>query len=93
MDPLTQPDYVDGKVTSLADKDGIVHLEENGTIYRCTLSAETAARLRAFLNGSTVRAFGTATWLRHSDGRWELQGFSIENFTPLDDKPLDRLLK
>ena len=93
MDPLTQPDYVDGKIAYLPGGGGVVQLEEDGTIYRCTVSAEVAERLRPYLNGPTIRGFGTAEWLRHADGHWELQTFSIENFTPLDDKPLDQVLK
>jgi hypothetical protein len=93
MEPLTQPDYLDGKVVQLTDTDGVVDLEENGTIYRCTVSAEVSERLRPFLNGPTIRGFGTAKWMREADGQWVLQGFSIENFTPLDDRPLDQVLK
>jgi hypothetical protein len=93
MEPLTQPDYLDGKVVQLPDTDGVVDLEENGTIYRCTVSAEVNERLRPYLNGPTIRGFGTAKWLREPDGQWVLQAFSIENFTPLDDRPLDQVLK
>jgi hypothetical protein len=92
MEPLTQPDYVDGKITFLSD-DGIVHLKPNGTIYRFAVSAEVLERLRPYLNGPTIRGFGTAEWLRHADGHWQLKKFSIENFIPLDDKPLDQVLK
>ena len=90
MDPLTQSDYVDGKVVHVGDE---VHLKDGDSIYRCTADEDVTGRLQPYLNGPTLRAFGTATWLRHPDGRWELQAFSIENFTPLDDKPLDQVLK
>jgi hypothetical protein len=93
MDALTQPDYVDGKIAHLAVDGGAVHLDEAGTTYHCTVSLEVAERLRPYVNGATIRAFGTAEWLRHPDGRWLLQAFSIENFTPLNDKPLDQVLR
>ena len=93
MDPLIQSDYIDGKIAHVADSGGVVHVDENGTTHRCTVSEEDAARLRPFVGGPTLRTFGTATWMRHSDGQWELQAFSIENFTPLDDRPLDQVLK
>jgi hypothetical protein len=93
MDALTQPDYVDGKILHLAASGGVVDLDDSGTTYRCAVSAEVADRLRPHVNGGTVRAFGTAEWLRYPDGRWSLQAFSIESFTPLDDKPLDQVLK
>ena len=93
MHSLTQPDYLDGKVTHIPDDGGVVQIEEEGTIHRCTVSTELAERLRPYINGPTIRGFGTAEWLRRPDGRWELLTFSIENFTPLDDKPLGQVLK
>jgi hypothetical protein len=92
MDALTQPDYVDGKIAHVG-ADGVVHLDQGGTTYRFVVSAEVADRLRPYVNGGTIRAFGIAEWLRYPDGRWLLRKFSIESFTPLDDKPLDQVLK
>ena len=57
MDPLTQPDYVDGKIAQLADNGSVAHLEENGTTHRCSVSEEVAARLRPFVSGPTIRVF------------------------------------
>jgi len=90
MDRLTQADYVDGKLVHVGDE---AHLKDGDNICRCTAAPEITERLRDHLNGSTLRAFGTADWLRHADGRWALQAFSIDNFIPLDDKPLDQVLK
>jgi hypothetical protein len=93
MEPLSQPDYLDGKVIQLPDAGGVVHLEENGTTHVCAVTAEVRERLRPYVNGPTIRGFGTAEWLRKPEGQWELKAFSIESFTPLDDKPLDQVLK
>jgi hypothetical protein len=95
MEPLTQPDYVDGKVIHIGggEEDIAVQLQENGITYRCTAVSELRQALKPHLNGPTLRAFGTATWMRHADGQWELQAFSIATFVPLDDKPLDQVLK
>ena len=91
MDPLTQPDYLDGKLIHI---DGsTARLSESGTIYHCTASSHIFSQLHGHLNGPTIRAFGTATWLRDADGRWKLVAFSIENFRPLDDRPLHEVLK
>jgi hypothetical protein len=87
---MTQPDYIDGKLIHVGTE---VQLKDGESVHRCSASAEVIASLSPYLNRTTLRAFGTATWLRHGDGRWELQAFSIENFTPLDDKPLDQVLK
>jgi hypothetical protein len=90
MDRLSQADYIDGKLVVVGDE---TRLKDGDSIYSCTAGPEIVEELRAYLDGSTIRAFGTADWLRHADGRWELQAFSIDNFIPLDDKPLDQVLK
>ena len=86
MDVVTQPDYLDGTVVNAGTDD--IHLSENGTIHKCTTSAEVAGRLSAFLNRGVVRAFGTANWVRSEAGAWQLQEFSIEEFMPLEDTNL-----
>jgi hypothetical protein len=83
MDVVTQPDYLDGTVVNAGTDE--IHLSENGTIHRCTASAEVAGRLSAFLNRGVVRAFGTAAWMRNEAGIWQLRQFSIEEFMPLED--------
>ena len=90
MDRLTQADYIDGKIIYVGNEP---HLRDGDHSYSCTATPEVHERLRSYLNGPTLRAFGTATWLRHADGRWELQAFSIDNFIPLDDRPLDQVVK
>ena len=90
MEPVIQPDYVDGRVVHVGAGDGLipVHLGENGTIRECTANAEMAGRLRPFLNGPVIRVFGTAGWMRDEEGVWKLQQFSIEQFMELEDRTL-----
>ena len=94
MDPVSQPDYLDGQLVHVGGEDTSVsvHLREEGTTHKCTTTPEMAKNLTAFLNGPSLRAFGTATWIRHQDGRWELQSFLVENFMPLEDKTLAEAL-
>ena len=91
MEPLTQPDYLDGKVISI--EWAVVRLNEGGTIYQCTAPAGIVEQLQTYLNGPTVRVFGTGTWARDVDGQWRLLAFSIEHFVTLDDTPLIDILK
>ena len=91
MDPITQPDYVDGKLIHAGG--GEIHLQEDGTIYKCSATAEMVTALQFHLNRSTLRVFGMATWMCRADGLWDLQAFSIENFTPLDDTTLEEVLQ
>lgn len=94
MDPVRQPDYLDGELVQIGGKNEPVpvHFHEDGTIHKCTTSREMAGKLEPFLNGPPLRAFGMATWIRHPDGRWELQDFFVENFMPLEDKTLGEAL-
>lgn len=91
--PVRQPDYLDGDVIHVggpANHD--VHLRDAGTVYRCTASAQTAGRLALYLHKQPVRVFGTSSWIRHDTGGWELQRFFIEDFVPLENKPLREAL-
>jgi hypothetical protein len=91
MEPLMQQDYLDGKVVGIAK--GMVRLEDGGTDYNCTAPAAIAEQLQPHLNGSTVRVFGAATWLRDVNGQWILRTFSIEHFVTLEDSSLAEILK
>ena len=65
-----------------------MHLNDGGAIHRCTANPQIAQKLAPYLNGSSIRVFGTASWIRHAAGGWELQRFFVENFVPLEDKLL-----
>ena len=90
MEPVSQPDYLDGRVVHVgAENESVpVHLGENGTIHECTANVEVARRLLSLLNGSIIRAFGTASWTRNESGVWKLVKFSIEEFMELEDRTL-----
>lgn len=94
LGPVTQPDYLDGELILLSagDKRVAVHLNDGGTIHRCTANPQIAPKLAPYLNGSSIRVFGTASWIRHAAGGWELQRFEVEEFVPLDDQPLGEAL-
>ncbi len=94
MNPINQPDYVDGELIHVGGEDEpvSVHLREEGTLHRCTTSVQMARKLESSLNGPPIRAFGTASWVRHEATGWELQRFFIEEFVPLEDKTLARAL-
>lgn len=94
MDLLNQPDYLDGQLVHVGGETESVqvHFREEGTTHRCTTNREMAKSLAPFLDGPPLRAFGTATWIRHPDGRWQLQSFLVENFMPLENKTLAEAL-
>ncbi len=90
MEPVNQPDYLDGKVVHVGtgSESVSVHVVEERTVQKCTATPEMAARLSSCLNGPVIRAFGAATWRRNESGTWELLQFSIEEFVTLEDKTL-----
>jgi hypothetical protein len=90
VERLKQPDYLDGKLAYVGPGVDIVdiHLQEQGVLYRCTATSETAGNAATYLNGPTLRAFGMAGWTRQDNGAWLLEDFHIENFITLEDKTL-----
>jgi hypothetical protein len=94
MDRVTQPDYVDGRLVFVGAEDETVpvHFQEGDTIHKCRASVETARKIASHLNATSLRAFGTATWLRHSSGVWELEEFVVDDFMLLDEKSLAEVL-
>jgi hypothetical protein len=92
MEPLVQPDYVDGRLTAIDKGSGTVQLEDNDTVYRCVAEGEVAEKLQPYLAGRVLRVFGTATWNRDAGGRWYVAAFSIETFMELQERPLSSAL-
>lgn len=54
----------------------------------CEASVEMSTRLAAYYRKGIIRVHGIGTWLRGPDGVWGMQKFRIDDFDPLDDKPL-----
>lgn len=65
-----------------------MHLSDGGIVHRCTTNPQIAGKLAPYLNRAAIRVFGTASWIRHAAGGWELQRFEVEDFVPLEDKLL-----
>lgn len=94
MENVTQPDYLDGELIRVGGEDETVpvYLREEGTIHKCTTNVQMARKLASYLYGPPIRVFGTASWIRHEATGWELQGFFVETFLPLEDKTLGEAL-
>lgn len=88
--PIVQNDYLDGQLVRVGGLDETVpvYLREGKSVYPCTTNIETAKKLAPYLY-ETIRLFGSASWLRKSDGQWELKRFLVENFQRLEDVPLE----
>jgi hypothetical protein len=41
----------------------------------------------------TLRFHGIGSWIRHGSGAWELKSFRIHDFEPLEDAPLEDVIK
>jgi hypothetical protein len=89
--PFTQPGAFDGIPIMIGGKtDPVpVHLEEGDVVHLCYSSREIAKRLAAHLFVSFVRVTGNGRWHRDPDGIWVMDRFTINDFSPLKDEPLE----
>ena len=89
--PFRQDGTLDGQVYRLGGEDETkhVHIRDGTRRFSCLTATEAMAiRLRNYLFGGMLRFSGVGTWVRHSDGGWELKNFRINDFEELYDAPL-----
>jgi hypothetical protein len=93
---IRQQGSLDGVVVSIGGRDNSSHLHldaGDGRYWKCVTSRELAVSLAHHLYGSSIRVFGSGTWLRDSDRKWSLDGyFSVEHFEVLTEETLDTAL-
>jgi hypothetical protein len=89
--PFTQPGTLEGIPIEIGGKQEWVpiHLEDNQRVVRiCHAKRSLAKDIAKHLFTSAVRVHGTARWVRHRDGEWELKDFRAKTFEPLSDTDL-----
>lgn len=87
---------VDGQVVSIGGKDMTAHaILQDGEITYSNLSMkrDLARELGRLLYGPKIRLIGSGRWERHPDGSWKLLEFRVDHFEPLDERPLDEVLR
>lgn len=85
--PFTQEGTLDGIPIKIGgEKSWVpVHLEDRqGVVRICVARRSVAKDIAEHLFTGMIRVHGTARWLRHRDGEWELVGFRAKSFEPID---------
>ena len=86
---------LDGVVIRIGGRDSTVPVwlqGEDGQKLECNATREIAKQLAAHLFESPVRVAGNAKWRRTNERVWELAGFDIKSFVPLDQTSLSELV-
>lgn len=89
---VRQQGSLDGVVVSIGGRDNSAHLHlaaGDGRYLKCVTSRDLAVTLAHHLYGSTIRVFGSGTWVRGVNRRWELDGyFSVDRYEVLTEETL-----
>lgn len=94
---IRQQGSLDGVVVSIGGRDNSSHLHldaGDGRYWKCVTSRELAMNLAHHLYGGSIRVFGSGTWIRGAERKWDLDGyFSVEHFEVLAEDTLDEAIK
>lgn len=91
-----QDGSIDGQVVSVGGRDTTAHaiLQDGDITYSgISMQREVARELARFLYGPKLRLIGSGRWERHHDGGWKLLEFRVDRFEPLDERPLEEVLR
>ncbi len=94
--PITQVDTLEGVPIKVGgEKEWVpIHLEDNQRVVRiCVAKRSMAKDIAKHLFTTTVRVHGTARWVRHRGGEWELKEFRAKGFEVLSDTDLRESLE
>jgi len=86
--PFTQPDTLEGIPIKVGGEQEWVpvHIEDaQRKIQICVAKRSLAKDIARHIFTSMIRVHGTARWVRHRDGEWELVEFRAKSFDPLPD--------
>ncbi|WP_186418864.1 hypothetical protein [Bosea sp. CS1GBMeth4] len=93
--PLRQETTIQGRLVRLQGNGDDVSVgldDEEGLIGRIVVRAELARELGNHFHRH-VRLSGRGRWRRNAEGQWCLEHLDVAGFVPLDDKPLDDVLR
>jgi len=85
-----------GSVIRVGGKDDTVPFllqDTDGTPYNCTTTRAIARELAHHLFGDLVRVQGMGKWRRTADSVWELDGFKVKSWEPMDQSSLEEAIK
>jgi hypothetical protein len=89
--PITQIDTLEGVPIEVGGKKDWVpiHLEDRQRVVRiCHAKRGMAKEIATHLFTNTIRVQGTARWVRHRSGEWEMKDFRAKGFEVLAESDL-----
>jgi hypothetical protein len=91
--PIYMQGHLDGQLIRVGGKDGTkpIHIMNDDAYYICNANAEVARELAPAYE-RFIRVYGNGKWLRESDGKWNLEHFTIKTFDFLDNAPLTEII-
>lgn len=92
--PFNQLGTLDGVVMTVGGRDNppTVHLQDETRTYVCHASRALIKRIAPYIYDTPIRVVGQGRWERTLSGEWLLARFTIQDFTPLKDTPLQSLV-
>ncbi len=92
--PFSQPGVLDGVVMAVGGRDNppTVHLQDESKTYVCHASRALIKQIAPYIYETPIRVSGNGRWERNLSGDWILARFTIHDFTPLKDTPLQSLV-
>ena len=94
--PITQIDTLEGVPIEVGGRLEWVpiHLEDNQRVVRiCHAKRSMAKEIAKHIFTNTVRVHGTARWVRHRSGEWEMKDFRAKGFEVLPETNLRESLE
>jgi hypothetical protein len=85
-----------GSVIRVGGKDETVPLflqDPDGTTYLCNTNRTIARELAHHLFGDLVRVQGMGKWRRTPERTWELDEFKVRSWEPIEQAPLEQVVK
>ncbi|MEO5923581.1 MAG: hypothetical protein ABIR70_07120 [Bryobacteraceae bacterium] len=91
--PLSEVSEIQGELIQVGGRDETisVYLRNEGDVYICTATKEQGRQISNHLF-TPVRVRGAAKWIRRENGKWKLLSLVLDNFTPLQLRPLSEAI-
>ena len=89
--PIKEAGHLEGEIVRVGGKDRTIHallIGPDGEEYKLTTTSRDMAKELGRHLFTAVRVNGTGTWARNEAGQWELEGFLVQDFEPLNDRTL-----